>query len=97
MDLLACGGVGHILLRRGTNVDLVDLSQELLGLRRVCGGGVVCHAVQPAVPEEPRCRGFKPTWSSQSQLQECYKLYHSAGTILPSTSHRVFLPFISVV
>lgn len=54
MNLLACGGVGHVLLRCGTNVDLVDLGQELLGLRWVCGGGVVRHAVEPAVPEEPR-------------------------------------------
>lgn len=53
MDLLAGGGVGDVLLRGAANVELVDLSQELLGLRRVCGGGVVCHAVQPAMPEEP--------------------------------------------
>lgn len=97
MDLLACGGVRHVLLRCGTHVDLVDLGQELLGLWRVCGGGVVRHAVQPAVPEEPRCRGLKSTWSFRSQLPEYYRLYHSAGTILPSTSHMVFLPFISVV
>lgn len=60
MDLLACGGEGHVLLRCGTHVDLVDVGQELLRLRGVCGGGVVCHAVQPAVPDEPKPRWLKP-------------------------------------
>lgn len=52
MDLLAGGGVGHVLLGAATHVELVDLSQELLGLWGMCGGGVVCHTVQPAMPEE---------------------------------------------
>lgn len=52
MDLLAGGGVGHVLLRAATHIELVDLSQELLGLWWMCGGGVVCHTVQPAMPEE---------------------------------------------
>lgn len=52
MDLLAGGGVGHILLGAATHVELVDLSQELLWLWWMCGGGVVCHTVQPAMPEE---------------------------------------------
>lgn len=50
MDLLAGGGVRHVLLGAAAHVDLVDISQELLGLRWVCGGGVVCHTVQPAMP-----------------------------------------------
>lgn len=54
MDLLGGGGEGHVLLRAAAHVELVDLSQELLGLWRVSGGGVVCHRVQPAVPEECR-------------------------------------------
>lgn len=52
MDLLAGGGVGHVRLGRTAHVELVDLRQELLGCRGVCGGGVVCHTVQPAMPEE---------------------------------------------
>lgn len=51
MDLLASGGVRHVLLWGATHVELVDLSQEFLGLWRVSGGGVIGHAVQPAVPE----------------------------------------------
>lgn len=52
VDLLAGGGVRHILLRGAAHVDLVDLSQELLGFWRMCGGGVICYAVQPAMPEQ---------------------------------------------
>lgn len=52
MDLLAGGGVRHILLRRAAHVDLVDLSQELLGFWRMRGGGVICYRVQPAMPEQ---------------------------------------------
>lgn len=52
VDLLAGGGEGHVLLGAATHVELVDLSQELLGLWWMCGGGVVCHTVQPAMPEE---------------------------------------------
>lgn len=51
MDLLAGGGARHVLLLAAAHVDLVDISQELLGLWWVCGGGVVRHTVQPAVPE----------------------------------------------
>lgn len=52
VDLLAGGGVGHILLWGAAHVELVDLGQELLGLGRVCGWRVICHAVQPAMPED---------------------------------------------
>ncbi len=52
MDLLAGGGEGHVLLGAAAHVELVDLSQELLGLRWMCGGGVICHTVEPAMPEE---------------------------------------------
>lgn len=52
VDLLAGGGVWHVLLRGAAHIELVDLSQELLGLRRMCGGGVFGHTVQPAMPEE---------------------------------------------
>lgn len=52
MDLLAGGGVGHVLLGGATHIELVDFSQELLGLWWVCGRGVICHAVQPAMPED---------------------------------------------
>lgn len=52
MDLLAGGRIGHVLLWGAAHVELVNLSQELLGLRRMCGRGVVGHAVQPAMPEE---------------------------------------------
>lgn len=51
VDLLAGGGARHVLLPAAAHVDLVDISQELLGLWWVCGGGVVRHTVQPAVPE----------------------------------------------
>lgn len=51
MDLLAGGGARHVLLPAAAHVDLVDISQELLGLWWVCGRGVVSHTVQPAVPE----------------------------------------------
>lgn len=57
MDLLAGGGVGHVLVGGAAHVELVNLSQELLGLRRVCGGRVVCHAVEPAVPERDTTAG----------------------------------------
>lgn len=50
MDLLAGGGIGHVLLRGAAHVELVNLSQELLGLWRMCGRGVVGNAVQPAMP-----------------------------------------------
>ena len=50
MDLLGGGGEGHVLLGRGAHVELVRLCQELPGHGRVCGGGVVRHTVQPAVP-----------------------------------------------
>lgn len=52
MNLLAGGGVGHVLLGGAAHVELVDFSQELLGLWWVCSRGVVCHTVQPAMPEE---------------------------------------------
>lgn len=52
VDLLAGGGVGHVLLGGAAHVELVDLSQELLGLWWMCSGGVLCHTVQPAMPEE---------------------------------------------
>lgn len=52
VDLLGGGGEGHVLLRAAAHVELVNLSQELLGLRWVCGGGVVRHTVQPAMPGE---------------------------------------------
>lgn len=52
VDLLAGGGEGHILLRAATHVELVDLSQELLGLRWMCGGWIIRHTVQPAMPGE---------------------------------------------
>lgn len=52
MNLLAGGGVWNILLRAATHVDLVHLRQELLGLWRMCGRGVVCHRMQPAMPEQ---------------------------------------------
>lgn len=52
MDLLAGGGVGYILLRSATDIDLVDIGQKLLRLQWMCGGGVVGHAVKPAMPEE---------------------------------------------
>ena len=51
MDLLAGGGVGHVRLGRTTHIELVDLRQELLRCRGVCGGRVVCHTVEPAMPE----------------------------------------------
>lgn len=54
LDLLAGGWIGNILLTCPGHVDLMNLSIELLGLQRVCGGWVVCHTVQPAVPEEHR-------------------------------------------
>lgn len=50
VNLLAGGGVWNILLRGATHVDLVHLRQELLGLWRMCGRGVVRHRVQPAMP-----------------------------------------------
>lgn len=52
VDLLAGGGVWHILLRGAAHVDLVELSQELLGFWRMCGRGVIGHTVQPAMPEQ---------------------------------------------
>lgn len=52
MDLLAGGGEWHVLLRGAAHVDLVDLSQELLGVWRMCGRGVISHTVQPAMPEQ---------------------------------------------
>lgn len=52
MDLLAGGGVRHILLCGAANVDLMDLSQELLGFWWMCGGGVISDGVQPAMPEQ---------------------------------------------
>jgi len=52
VDLLLGGGEGNVALRVGAHVELMDLRQELPGHRRVCGGGVLRHAVQPAVPEE---------------------------------------------
>ena len=54
VDLLAGGGVRHVLRCAAAHVELVDVSQELLGLRWVCGGGVLCHTVQPAMPKEHR-------------------------------------------
>lgn len=52
MDLLAGGGVWHILLCAATHVDLVHVSQKLLGLWWMGGRGVICHTVQPAMPEQ---------------------------------------------
>ena len=52
VDLLAGGWVGHVLLWAATHIKLMDLSQELFGLWRVCGGRIVCNTVQPAMPEK---------------------------------------------
>lgn len=62
VDLLAGGAVWDVLLRAAAHVELVDLGQELLGLWRVCGGGVVCHTVQPAMPGERTRRGESVTY-----------------------------------
>lgn len=52
MDFLRSGGIRDVTLRGSTHVDLVDFCQKLLGLWRMCGGRVISHAVQPAVPEK---------------------------------------------
>lgn len=69
MDLLAGGGIGHVLLGGATHVELVDLSQELLGLWWVCGGGVVCHTVQPAMPEGVKKKKKKVAGLNNSGFQ----------------------------
>jgi len=50
VDLLFGGGEGHVLLGGAAHVDLVPVGQELPWLRRVGGGRVVRHTVQPAMP-----------------------------------------------
>lgn len=52
MNLLAGGGIRNIAVERATEVNLMNLGQELLGLWRVGGGGVISHAVQPTMPEK---------------------------------------------
>ena len=139
LDLLAGSGVGHILLSWAAHIELVNLSQELLGHGGVRGGGIISHTVQPAMPRQIKSREFtsvalklEPDSKHQciknfqhtiltltlgtgivlkrylavavyqracqtvpSNTQWCH--YHSEGTMLPSTSHMVFFPFISVV
>lgn len=52
VDLLAGGGEWEVLLSGvAADVDLVHVGQELLGGRRVRGGGIVGHTVKPAMPK----------------------------------------------
>lgn len=51
MDLLAGGGIGNVAVRCATDVNLMNHSQELLGFRRVSGGRVIRHTVQPTMPK----------------------------------------------
>lgn len=52
MDLPAGGGIRNIAVQRATEVNLMNLSQEFLRLRRVSSGRVISYAVQPTMPEK---------------------------------------------
>lgn len=51
VDLLPGRGVGHILVCRPAHIELVHLSEKLLGNRGVSGRWVIRHAMKPAMPE----------------------------------------------